>query len=149
MRRSGLFYALMLSLLLNLGAVGAVGYRALTQAGPAAGELADHLKLDARQRSRWSALEAPFVRELDAGWRDIAQHRERLIREVFSDRPDPARIEAERARIADLQAVQQQRVIAQFLRERDILDGRQRAALVELLLREEPAVTQERQLHGG
>lgn len=149
MPRSGLLYALILSVLLNLGAVGAVGYRALSQAGPAEGDLADHLKLDAQQRRRWSALEESFVRELDAGWSEIALHRERLIREVFSEQPDQARIEAERARIAQLQAVQQQRVIAQFLRERDILSAGQRAALVELLLREGPAAPQERQLHGG
>lgn len=149
MRRSGLFYALILSVLLNLGVVGAAGYRALSQGGFAAGDLADHLKLNAQQRSRWHDLEEPFMRELDAGWRDIAQHREQLIREVFSERPDPARIEAERARIAHLQALQQQRVIAQFLREREVLTAGQRRALVDLLLREVPAVPQERQLHGG
>jgi hypothetical protein len=148
MRRSGLLYALILSVLLNLGAVGAVAYRALSR-GVAGGDLSDQLKLDAQQRRRWSALEESFVRELDAGWRDVAQHREALIREVFSDRPDPARIESERARIAQLQALQQQRVIAQFLRERDILSAGQRRALVDLLLREVPAASQERQLHGG
>lgn len=149
MRHSGLLYALILSVLLNLGAVGAAGYRALSQGGRAGEDLADHLQLDAQQRRRWSALEESFVRELDAGWRDIAQHRERLVREVFSEQPDSARIEAERARIAQLQAVQQQRVIAQFLRERDILSAAQRAELVKLLLREGPATPQERQLHGG
>lgn len=149
MRRSRLFYALIVSVLLNLGVVAAAGYQALSRGGFAAGDLADHLKLNAQQRSRWHALEEPFMRELDAGWRDIAQHRERLIREVFSERPDAARIEAERARIAELQAVQQQRVLAQFLREREILSAEQRRALVDLLLREGPAVPQERQLHGG
>jgi Spy/CpxP family protein refolding chaperone len=148
MRRSGLFYALVLSVLLNLGVVGAAGYAALTR-GPADGDLAAHLKLDPQQRSRWHAIEEPFMRELDAGWRDIAQHRERLVREVFSDRPDAARIEAERARIAELQALQQQRVIAQFLREREVLNAGQRRALVDLLLREEQPVPRERQLHGG
>ena len=148
MRRSALFYSLVLSVLLNLGVVGAAGYQALRR-DAGVGDLAGHLKLDAQQRSRWQALEESFTRELDAGWRDIAQHRERLIREVFSERPDAARIEAERARIADLQALQQQRVIAQFLRERDILSAEQRRTLVDLLLREGQPVPMERQLHGG
>ena len=149
MQRSGLLYGLILSALLNLGVVGAVGYHALSRGGFAAGDLADQLNLDAAQRSRWHGLEESFLRELDAGWRDVAQHRERLIREVFAERPDPARIETERARIAELQAQQQQRVIAQFLREREVLTAGQRRALVDLLLREGPAVSQERQLHGG
>jgi Spy/CpxP family protein refolding chaperone len=148
MRRSGLFYALILSVLLNLGVVGAAGFKSLS-GGAGADDVAGHLKLDAQQRARWREIEEPFMRELDAGWRDIAQHRERLIREVFSERPDAARIEAERARIAQLQALQQQRVIAQFLRERDILSARQRQLLVDLLLREGQPAPVERQLHGG
>ncbi len=149
MRRPTVVYALILSLLLNVGVLGAVAYRALDRGGVMAADLADRLKLDPAQRQRWHALEEGFVQELDAGWREIAGHRERLIREVFADQPNRARIESERARIADLQARQQQRVIAQFLQERDILDAEQRRALVELLLREEPGVPLERQLHGG
>ena len=71
------------------------------------------------------------------------------MREVFSERPDPARIEAARARIAEVQMQQQQRVIAQFLQERNILDARQRRELVDILLREELAAPRERQLHGA
>jgi Spy/CpxP family protein refolding chaperone len=148
MRRSVLVYSLVLSVLLNLGVVGAAGYQALRR-GPGVGDLAGYLKLDAQQRSRWHAIEESFTRELNAGWGDIAQHRERLIREVFSDRPDAGRIEAERARIAQLQALQQERVIAQFLRERDILSAEQRRTLVDLLLREGQPAPLERQLHGG
>lgn len=147
MEHRKLKYALIVSLLLNLGVVGAAGYQALGRGN--AVDLAAHLKLDAQQRKRWHELEQLFVRELDAGWRDIAQHRERLVREVFSERPDAARIEAERARIAQLQSEQQQRVIAQFLREREILNDEQRRVLVDLLLREEHAVPRERKLHGG
>jgi hypothetical protein len=44
---------------------------------------------------------------------------------------------------------QQQRVIAQFLQEREILNAKQRQELVDLLLREEPVAPRERQLHGG
>lgn len=147
MRRQHLIYALIISVLMNLGVMGAAGYRALQQRGATETNVADRLGLTAEQRQRWSALEASFVRELDAGWRDIAVHRERLIREVFSDRPETARIEASRARIAELQARQQHQVIAQFLGERDILTAEQRRALVDLLLSETPAVPREQQLH--
>lgn len=146
--RGLMFYALLLSVLLNLGVVGAAGYRALGER-EAPGGLADTLKLDAQQRNRWHSLEESFVSELDAGWKEIASHREKLVREVFSETPDAARIEAERARIAQIQVQQQQRVIQQFLREREILNPAQRQALVDLLLREEHAVPRERQLHGG
>lgn len=149
MPRSGLLYALILSVLVNVGVVGAAGYQALNRGAPGAGDLANHLGLDAQQRTRWHGIEAPFTRELDAGWRDIARHRERLVREVFSDNPDPGRIEAERSLIAELQALQQQRVIAQFLREREILTAQQRRMLVDLLLREGQPAPLERQLHGG
>lgn len=148
MQRSGLSYALILSLLLNLGAIGAAGYQALHHRASAAQDLAERLRLDPEQRRRWHRLEEPFVRDLDAGWRDIALHREQLIRAVFSDAPDVDRIEAERARIAELQTQQQRRVIAQFLEERAILNPAQRQALVEVLLREEPATPLERRVHG-
>jgi len=147
--RGLMFYALLLSVLLNLGVVGAAGYRAFTGDRAATGELADRLRLDAQQRTRWHSLEEAFVRELDAGWKEIASHREKLVREAFAEAPDVARIEAERARIAQIQVQQQQRVIEQFLREREILNADQRRALVDLLLREEHAPPRERQLHGG
>jgi Spy/CpxP family protein refolding chaperone len=149
MKNKGLAFALALSVLLNLGVVGAAGYRALARPLSDATDLATRLRLDPSQRERWHALEEGFVRELDAGWRDIAAHRESLVREVFSNQPDAARVEAERASIAQLQVQQQQRVIAQFLREREILDAQQRRALVDLLLHEEHKAPVERQLHGG
>lgn len=149
MKNQGLVFALALSVLLNLGVVGAAGYRALSRPPSQAAAIADRLALDANQRERWHALEQGFVRDLDEGWRDIAAHREALVREVFAERPDPAQIEAQRARIAQLQAEQQRRVIAQFLREREILDARQRQLLVKELLHEEHKVPVERQLHGG
>jgi Spy/CpxP family protein refolding chaperone len=149
MRDRALFTALILSVLLNLGVVGAAGYHALVQDRSGATDLASRLELDAVQRTRWHSLEQNFVRELDAGWQEIARHREALVREVFSERPDPARIEAERARIAEIQMQQQQRVIAQFLQEREILNAEQRRELIDVLLREEQAAPRERQLHGG
>ena len=149
MQHRGLVLALVISVMVNLGAVGAAGYRVLVPHGSGATELASLLKLDAAQRTRWHNLEQNFVRELDAGWQEIARHREALVREVFSEQPNPARIEAERARIAELQTQQQQRVIAQFLQEREILSAAQRRELIELLLREEQAAPRERQLHRG
>ncbi len=156
MKRSGMQLVLVLSLLLNLGVIGAVGYR-VVQHGQLAGvfggnaakaSLPDYLKLSAEQRRQWHELETEFLRELGADWQQIRPHRESMIREIFSDRPDRGRIEAERAVIAQLQARQQQRVIEQLLRERDILGPEQQRALAELLIRQVPAGTLEEQLHG-
>jgi hypothetical protein len=148
MQRSGLLYGFILSVLLNLGVVGAAGYQALHhRSASAAQDLVDRLGLDPEQRRRWHALEEPFVRDLDAGWREIARHRERLIRAVFSETPDPQRIEAERARIAELHVQQQRRVIAQFLEERAMLNPAQRQSLVDVLLQQEPATPLERRVH--
>ena len=110
--------------------------------------LPDYLKLNAEQRRQWHELETGFLRELAADWQEIRAHRENMIREIFSDRPDRGRIEAERAVIAQLQASQQQRVIEQLLKERDMLDPEQQRALAELLLRQVPTGTFEERLHG-
>ncbi len=156
MKRSTTQLVLVLSLLLNLGVIGAAGYR-IVQHGQLPGvfggnatqaSLPDYLKLGAEQRRQWHELETRFLRELGADWQQIRTHRENMIREVFSDRPDRGRIEAERAVIAQLQARQQQRVIEQLLKERDILDQGQQRALAELLLRQAPAGTLEESLHG-
>lgn len=148
MQRSRLPYLLVLSLLVNLGVLGAAVYHWRSGAAESV-DVARYLELDADQQRRWERLERPFVAELDAGWREVAQHRERLIREMFGDAPDPARIEAQRARIAELQAMQQKRVLAQFLQERDILTAQQREKLVQLLLRQRQPAQRERELHGS
>ena len=156
MRRSGLQFALLLSLLLNLGVIGAAGYLAVTRGqapaifGGDATEtsLPDYLKLNAEQRRQWHDLEKEFLNELAADWDQLRAHRETMINEIFADRPDRGRIEAERAAIAELQATQQQRVIAQLLKERDIIDGGQRRALAELLVRQAPSGVMEGRLHG-
>ena len=156
MKRPGMKLVLVMSLLLNLGVVAAVGYR-VVQHGQLPGvfgadatqaSLPDYLKLSAEQRRQWHELETGFLRELGADWQQIRTHRENMIREVFSERPDRGRIEAERAVIAQLQASQQQRVIEQLLKERDILDQDQQRALAELLIRQAPAGTFEERLHG-
>ncbi|NKE68495.1 periplasmic heavy metal sensor [Ramlibacter sp. RBP-2] len=148
MQRSRLIYLLTLSVLVNLGVLGAAVFH-WRSGGAQAVDVAAYLQLDADQQRRWERLERPFVAELDAGWREVASHRERLIREMFGDSPDAARIEAERAKIAQLQALQQKRVLAQFLREREILTAQQREKLVQLLLRERQPAQRERELHGS
>jgi hypothetical protein len=141
MNRSRLKYALAVSLLLNAGFIGAVGYQVVKNRGlppvltaAAQPDAADYLKLTAEQRERWHALEADFMRQYDANAKEIAARRERLIRGIFSEQPTAERIEAERAAIAQLQTEQQRQVIAQLLREREILDPAQRDALAAFLL---------------
>lgn len=156
MRRSGLKFALLLSVLLNLGVVVAAAYSAIQQRhwpafpGMQTGEasLPDYLKLDAEQRRRWHELEAAFLAALKGDWSEIRNRRESMIREIFSESPDRARIEAERAAIAELQSGQQRRIIEQLLREREILASEQRRKLADLLLRQAPASSFEERLHG-
>lgn len=156
MKRSVLQFALVLSLLLNLGVIGAAGYIALTRGqlpvvfGGDAKEanLPDYLKLSIEQRRQWHDLEARFLKELTADWQKIRVHRESMINEIFSERPDRGRIEAERALIAQVQARQQQRVIEQLLEERAIIDLEQRRALAQILIRQAPSSTMEERLHG-
>jgi Spy/CpxP family protein refolding chaperone len=156
MKRTGLQFALVLSLLLNLGVVGAVGYVAVRRGevpavfglGAKDANLPDYLKLSDEQRRQWGELEGGFLKELAADWSQIRIHRENMINEIFSERPDRSRIEAERAAVAQFQARQQQRVIDQLLKERDILDREQRRALAEVLVRQAPSGTLEERLHG-
>lgn len=97
----------------------------------------EHLKLDRAQRERWHTMEQEFVKSLNDAGRQIQSHREPLVREIFSAQPDAAVIERERAAIFALQEAQQRSVIAQLLKEREMLNPEQRAALAELLLTRE------------
>ena len=141
MKPSVLRLALALSLLVNLGVIGALGYRALqpgahtvpAQGSADAASLVRHLELSKEQLRKWRADEAQFLDQLAAGAAQIRVRRDRLIDEIFAELPDHAAIEAERAAIAELQDAQQQLVIAQLLRERDLLDARQRALLAQVL----------------
>lgn len=128
--------ALVLSLLVNLGAVCGAAYQALREEQARFAGLPAYLGLSEAQRREWQALEKDFLERLHTTSAEIAVHRERLIRGVFAERPDPAMLESERTAIAALQTEQQKRVLAQLLRERDILDPVQRARLAELLLKE-------------
>lgn len=130
------------SLLVNVGVLAAV---LLARApGDGAGEraffgmdhdrVATHLHLDAGQRARWKAMEAGFVDELNRLAQRIAEHRTRMVHAILAEQPDADAIERERAAIFALQEAQQRAVIAQLLREREMLSAGQRAALAELLL---------------
>lgn len=78
--------------------------------------------------------ETGFVESLRESGRQIQAHRERMVREIMSAQPAPAVIERERSAIFALQEAQQRAVIAQLLKEREMLSPAQRAALAELLL---------------
>lgn len=155
MKASSLRLALMLSLLANLGVVAAVGYRNLVPgAAPhpasAADEfpgLARYLSLSAPQQQRWREAETAFIAQLASGEREILQRRNRLIGEIFAAAPDAARIEAERAGIAQLQDQRQRIVIEQLLAEREILDAAQRERLAQLLRSQPAGVSGFEQLH--
>lgn len=144
---------LAVSLALNLGVVAALVLRPAFMAPPAgtappALHLPDHLELTPEQRTRWDGLEAPFLHDLSANWADIRRHREALVRHIFAAAPDRAAIDAEQAAIARLQTAQQQRVIAQLLAERELLQADQRERLLQLLLgRYAEEATEEEQLH--
>ncbi len=146
MKRYWCYLLLALSLLVNAGVIAGAWFQASRANG--ATELAlfgmghervpDHLKLDRAQRERWHAMEQEFVRSLNDAGRGIQAHRERLVREIFSAQPDPAVIDRERGLIFALQETQQRSVIAQLLKEREMLGAEQRAALADLLLKQDP-----------
>ncbi|MEZ5718961.1 MAG: periplasmic heavy metal sensor [Burkholderiaceae bacterium] len=151
MNRSTMWKGLLaLSLALNLGTIAAVLVQQARPAHNAAVPLnvPDYLGLGPQQRERWQQLEPAFLRDLAANWSDIRRHRESLVRHIFAEPPQRAAIDAEQATIAALQAAQQQRVIAQLLAERDLLDAAQREKLMNLLLsRYAQESTEEEQLH--
>ena len=142
MKRFGWKLLLAASLLVNAGVLVAVWRAGMPADG--AGEraffgmghdqVAEQLRLDASQRERWNTMEAGFAEELNQAARRIEAHRERMVREILSAQPDSTTIERERAAIFALQEAQQRAVIAQLLKEREMLRPEQRAALTELLL---------------
>ena len=149
MKRYWVYLLLALSLLVNAGVLAGAWFQAWRAEG--ATELAffgmghervpDYLKLDRVQRERWHVMEQDFVKTLNDAGREIQTQRERLVREMFSAQPDAAVIERARARIFALQEAQQRSVIAQLLKEREMLSAEQRAALADLLLKQDPRNT--------
>jgi Spy/CpxP family protein refolding chaperone len=154
MNRTALKWLLALSLSLNAGVIAALVVNQMKAPPAASGarsgrvSLPDYLQLDAGQRQRWAEIEQGFLQDIAANWRDIRAHREALVRQVFSNAPERAAIDAEQARIAALQDGQQRRVIVQLLAERDLLNPRQREMLMSLLLsRYTQEATEEELLH--
>lgn len=152
MNRSTLLrLALALSLLVNLGVLGAVGWRAwqANEAASSAGfpGLVRHLGLDETQQRRWHEAEAGFLEQFRAASREIHARRDRLIDAIFAPVPDAQAIESERAAIARLQEAQQKLVIEQLRRERELLDDAQRERLRELLLQQPVGASGVEELH--
>lgn len=142
MKRYCMPTVLVLSLLLNVGVLSAVGFQVfkngkvpavLAQETGSAG-LEAYLQLDAAQIPQWREQERSFMEELDEAWVWIHDHRTTMIHEIFSENPQMDVVERERQAIAELQEEQQHKVIQQLLREREMLDQNQRARLVRLLL---------------
>jgi Spy/CpxP family protein refolding chaperone len=147
-------WILVISLSLNAGFLAtlawnaAQGGMAMKAANTRPVHLPDYLDLNEEQRRRWQQDEQVFLKDLSSNWREIRARREVLIQQIFSSRPDRTAIDREQRRIADLQDAQQRRVIAQLLAERELLDERQRAALMKLLLdRYTQETTEEERLH--
>ena len=147
-------WLLAISLSLNLGTIAAVLIHQMrpppepTPVQSAHLNLPDYLELSAAQRQHWQQLEPDFLKDIATNWREIRQHREALVRHIFVATPERAAINTEQAKIAALQDAQQQRVITQLLAERDLLDERQRARLMALLLtRYAQEATEEELLH--
>ena len=138
MKPASLRLALLLSVALNLGVIGAVTLDRLRPSA-AAPKPALHqvLGLNADQRARWEAAERPFLQQFDAATAQLENHRAALIDALFADTIDSARIESARAAIAELQQTQQRLIIEQLITERAILDAQQRAQLATLL-RDQP-----------
>lgn len=145
MKTSALRIALALSVLVNLGVVGALSYRAIQQRTPPS--LVRQLGLDATQLQHWRELESGFLAQLDAESREIERRRNRLVDLVFASSPDEPAIEAERAAIAQLQERQQRRVIEQLQREGAMLDAAQRERLAQVLKSQPAAASGFEQLH--
>jgi len=149
MKRYWVYLLLALSLLVNAGVLVGAWYQSWRAEGAA--ELAffgmghervpEYLKLDQAQRMQWQALEQNFVKTLNDAGREIQAHRERLVRETLASQPDASIIERERATIFTLQEAQQRNVIAQLLKEREMLNAEQRVALTGLLLKQDPRHT--------
>lgn len=156
MKRYWVYLLLALSLLINAGVLAgawfqvrrAEGSTEVAFFGMGHERIPDYLKLDRSQRERWHVMEQEFVKALNDAGRNIQTHRERLVREMFSAQPDAAIIERERASIFALQEAQQRSVIAQLLKEREMLSPEQRIALADLLLKQDLRSTGgARQLH--
>ena len=144
--------ALLLSLLLNFGILAAALWQKLQHDGlpmpsGAPTELSRELQLSASQLQRWHDAEAPFLAYLRSANRTLDDHRNRLIEAIFAEPLDRALIDAEQAKIAELQNELQRLLIEQLLLEREILEPQQRAKLVRILTQQPVDAGAIEQLH--
>lgn len=144
MKRYCMPVLLIFSVLLNIGVIGAVLVleTGILHSDPETQHghtfLATYLELDSEQLPRWQSNEQMFLNELNTSWNSITEHRELMIREIFSDNPDPDVIEMKRRAITELQTHQQQIVIKQLMKESEILTESQRNKLADLLINNYP-----------
>ena len=144
--------ALVLSVLVNVGVLAGLGWQKLSRDGlpmpsGAPTELSRELQLSASQLQRWHDAEAPFLAYLRASNASLGEHRNRLIEAIFAEQVDRAVIDAEQAKIAELQNEQQRLLIDQLLQEREILEPQQRARLAQVLTQQSFGADSTEQLH--
>lgn len=144
--------ALVLSVLVNVGVLAGLGWQKLSRDGlpmpsGAPTELSRELQLSASQLQRWHDAEAPFLAYLRASNASLGEHRNRLIEAIFAEQVDRAVIDAEQAKIAELQNEQQRLLIDQLLQEREILEPQQRARLAQVLTQQSFGADNIEQLH--
>ena len=144
--------ALVLSVLVNVGVLAGLGWQKLSRNGlpmpsGAPTELSRELQLSASQLQRWHDAEAPFLAYLRASNASLGEHRNRLIEAIFAEQVDRAVIDAEQAKIAELQNEQQRLLIDQLLQEREILEPQQRARLAQVLTQQSFGADSIEQLH--
>lgn len=144
--------ALVLSVLVNVGVLAGLGWQKLSRDGlpmpsGAPTELSRELQLSASQLQRWHDAEAPFLAYLRASNASLGEHRNRLIEAIFAEQVDRAVIDAEQAKIAELQDEQQRLLIDQLLQEREILEPQQRARLAQVLTQQSFGADSIEQLH--
>lgn len=152
--RAVLKWLLVISLSLNLGIAISVVVSQIKTAPPTSKlaanpvDLPDYLQLNTTQRQTWQQTETAFLQDLTSNWQQIRSERDALVREIFSESPQRAVIDARQAQIARLQDSQQRRVIAQLMTEHALLDRQQQQKLMNLLLtRYAQEAGQEEQLH--
>ncbi|CEA06153.1 hypothetical protein BN1049_02530 [Pseudomonas saudimassiliensis] len=141
--------ALLISLLFNLGVLGALGWQYLVERTQQPGEplLVRELQLNEQQRQQWQHIEDPFLLELEQTTQAIQQQRNRLIDSIFTEPLDAERVSNEQQLLAAQQQHQQQLVIDQLLREREILNDQQRQRLAYLLTQQAMASSDVEKLH--
>ena len=144
--------ALVLSVLVNVGVLAGLGWQKLSHDGlpmpsGAPTELSRELQLSASQLQRWHDAEAPFLAYLRASNASLGEHRNRLIEAIFAEQVDRTVIDAEQAKIAELQNEQQRLLIDQLLQEREILEPQQRARLAQVLTQQSFGADNIEQLH--